>query len=134
MKSGERFGPEINVNGFGYFNGDALLPSRLLWRRQQISDKVSLSRGAHQLKIGGDLLIRKTFVEAHLFFPGRFNFGALPGGLVSPALSSTSITAVQAFNLGLAQSFQQAFGDPNVSSTEPYGSVYAEDRWRIRRT
>ncbi|HET9217806.1 MAG TPA: TonB-dependent receptor, partial [Terriglobia bacterium] len=49
-------------------------------------------------------------------------------------LSSTSITAVQAFNLGLAQSFQQAFGDPNVFSTEPYGSAYFEDRWRITRT
>src|SRR5688572_21041017 len=133
VESVERFGPEININGFGYFNGDALLPSRLLWRRQQISDKVSLSRGAHQFKIGGDLIIRKNFVEAHLFFPARFNFGALPGALINPALSSTSITAVQAFNLGLAQSFQQAFGDPNVFSTEPYGSAYFEDRWRITR-
>jgi hypothetical protein len=133
VESLEKFGPEININGFGYFNGDALLPSRLLWRRQQISDKVTLSRGAHQFKIGGDLIIRKNFVEAHLFFPARFNFGALPGALINPALSSTSITAVQAFNLGLAQSFQQAFGDPNVFSTEPYGSAYFEDRWRIAR-
>ncbi|HZI50762.1 MAG TPA: carboxypeptidase regulatory-like domain-containing protein [Terriglobia bacterium] len=133
VESIEPYGPEINVNGFGYFNRDALLPSRLLWRRQQISNKISLSRGAHQFKIGGELLIRSTFVEAHLFFPARFNFGALPGGLVSPALNSTSITAVQAFNLGLAQSFQQAFGNPNVSSTDPYGSAYFEDRWRITR-
>jgi hypothetical protein len=133
VESLEKFGPEININGFGYFNGDALLPSRLLWRRQQISDKVTLSRGAHQFKIGGDLIIRKNFVEAHLFFPARFNFGPLPGALINPALSTTSITSVQAFNLGLAQSFQQAFGNPNVFSTEAYGSAYVEDRWRISR-
>jgi hypothetical protein len=133
VESLEKFGPEININGFGYFNGDALLPSRLLWRRQQISDKVTLSRGAHQFKIGGELIIRKNFVEAHLFFPARFNFGPLPGALINPALSSTSITSVQAFNLGLAQSFQQAFGNPNVFSTEPHGSAYVEDRWRIAR-
>jgi hypothetical protein len=133
VSSVEKFGPEINVNGFGYFNGDALLPSRILWRRQQITDKLSLSRGSHQFKIGGDFLIRKNFVEAHVFFPGRFNFGPLPGGLINPALSSTSITSVQAFNLGLAQTFQQAFGDPTVSSTEPYTGLYFEDRWRIAR-
>jgi len=133
VSSIERFGPEINVNGFGYFNGDALLPSRLLWRRQQISDKLTLSRGSHQFKIGGELLIRKNYVEAHVFFPGRFNFGPLPGGLINPALASTSITSVQAFNLGLAQTFQQAFGNPTVFSTEPYTGVYFEDRWRVAR-
>jgi len=133
VSSLEKFGPEINVNGYGYFNGDALLPSRLLWRRQQITDKLSLSRGDHQLKIGGELLIRKNYVEAHVFFPARFNFGPLPGGLINPALASTSITAVQAFNLGLAQTFQQAFGNPTVFSTEPYSAAYFEDRWRIKR-
>ena len=52
---------------------------------------------------------------------------------MNPALASTSITALQAFNLGLAQSFQQAFGNPTVSSTEPYASVYMEDRWQVAK-
>jgi hypothetical protein len=129
----EEFGPEININGFGHFNRDALLPSRLLWRRQQVAEKLSLSRGAHLFKIGAELLLRSNSVEAHLYFPGRFNFGELPGSLVSPALSSTTITALQAFNLGLAQSFQIAFGNPTVSSTDPYVGVYLEDRWRVAK-
>jgi hypothetical protein len=129
----EKFGPEININGFGYFNSDALLPSRPLAKRQQISEKLSLSRGNHLLKIGGELLIRSESSTASVFFPGRFNFGTLPGGLINSALSSTSITAVQAFNLGLAQSFQQGFGDPSVDATTPFVAGYIEDRWRVGR-
>ena len=133
VNSADRFGPEININGFGYFNGDAFLPSRLLWRRQQFREKLSLSHGAHLFKIGGELLIRGNYAEAHLFFPGRFNFGTLPGSAVNAALSSTTINSLQAFNLGIAQSFQIAFGNPTVTSTEPYTSVYVEDRWQVRK-
>jgi hypothetical protein len=133
IASVEPFGPEINVNGYGYFNGDALLPSRLFWRRHQVIQKLSWIRGPHQFKAGGELLLRDNEVEADLYFSGRFNFGALPGAVVHPALSTTSITAVQAFNLGLAQSFQQAFGNPRVASIEPFMAAYLEDRWRIMR-
>lgn len=133
VNSADRFGPEININGYGYFNGDAFLPSRLLWRRHEFREKLSVSHGAHLLKIGGYLLIRDNYAEAHIFFPGRFNFGTLPGSVVNPALTSTTITAVQAFNLGIAQNFQMAFGNPTVVSTEPYTSVYLEDRWQIKK-
>ncbi len=133
VNSADRFGPEININGFGYFNGDALLPSRLLWRRRQFRENLSLSRGNHLMKIGGDLLIHGNYAEAHIFFPGRFNFGALPGSVLDPALSSTTITAVQAFNLGIAQTFQMSFGNPTVTSTEPYTGAYFEDRWHVQR-
>jgi hypothetical protein len=133
VNTADRLGPEININGFGYFNSDAFLPSRLLWRRQEFREKLSLSYGSHLLKIGGDLLIRGNYAEAHIFFAGRFNFGTLPGSLVNPALSSTTITSLQAFNLGLAQNFQIAFGNPTVTSTEPYTSAYIEDRWQIKK-
>ena len=111
VTSAEKFGPEININGYGYFNSDALLPSRLLWRRQEFREKLSLVRGKHTLKLGGDLLIRRNLAEARVYFPGRFNFGALPGSVVNAALASTTITALQAFNLGIPQNFQQSFGE-----------------------
>lgn len=133
VNSADRFGPEININGFGYFNSDAFLPSRLLWRRQQFREKLSWSHGKHLFKIGGDLLVHDNYAEAHIFFPGRFNFGTLPGSVVNAALASTTITSVQAFNLGIPQNFQIAFGNPTVSSTESDTSAYFEDRWQIRR-
>jgi hypothetical protein len=129
----EPFGPELNINGFGYFNRDAVLPSRMSWTRQQFAEKLNLSRGAHLLKIGGEFLSRENSVNAQTYFSGRFNFGTLPGIVLHPALGSVALNAVQAFNLGIPQSYQQAFGDPTVASTEPYVAGYFEDRWHVLR-
>lgn len=129
----EKFGPEININGFGFFNRDAFLPSNLLWRRHDVAEKLSLDFGSHLITTGGQLLIRGNHVESQAFFPGRFNFGLLPGALVNPVLAPTSITALQAFNLGLPQSYQQGFGDPIVSSTDPFTGAYLQDHWRVSK-
>lgn len=48
----EKFGPSIDVNGFGYFNRDVLLPSNILWRRHNVTDSLTMVRGKHQLKFG----------------------------------------------------------------------------------
>jgi hypothetical protein len=133
VRSLEPFGPELNINGFGYFNRDAVLPSRMLWRRQQVVEKLTMARGTHLFKMGGEFLLRSNSVEAHTYFSGRFNFGALPGFLLHPALGSTPLTGVQTFNLGIPQSYQQAFGNPTVSSTEAFMAGYFEDRWRAFR-
>src|SRR5262249_54519180 len=93
-------------------------------------DKVSMDFGRHLISFGGQMLVRGNHVESQAFFPGRFNFGLLPGSVINPALASTSITALQAFNLGLPQSYQQAFGDPTVASTDPFMGVYLHDQWR----
>lgn len=52
---------------------------------------------------------------------------------MNPALASTSINALQAFNLGLAQSYQQGFGDPIVRGTLPLIAFYAQDTWTPAR-
>ena len=131
----EKFGPEININGFGYFNRDVLLPSNILWRRYDINDSLTMVRGSHQFKLGGQLLIRDNRVESHAFLSGRFNFGELPAGtFVDQALSGTTLTSLQGFNLGLPQAYQQGFGDPNTFSTEPYFAGYFQDRWQLLRT
>ena len=131
----EKFGPEININGFGFFNRDVLLPSNILWRRYDINDSLTMVRGSHQFKLGGQLLIRDNHVESHAFLSGRFNFGELPAGtFVDQALSGTTLTSLQAFNLGLPQAYQQGFGDPNTFSTEPYFAGYFQDRWQLLRT
>jgi hypothetical protein len=127
----DKFGPEINIDGFGYFNRDLVLPSRNIARRSEFTESLSVVLGAHTLRAGGQLVVRGTNSENHALFPGRFNFGSLPGAVVSPALAQTSITALQAFNLGLPQYYQQGFGDPTVSSTDPFYGLYVQDTWRI---
>ncbi len=128
----DRFGPEINIAGFGFFNRDIFLPSYVTQRRYEAKDNFSYFRGSHNLKFGGMVLARGNHSESHTFFPGRFNFGELPGALVNAALASTSITGLQAFNLGLPQLYNQGFGDPVVESTIPYFGVYIQDSWKAR--
>jgi hypothetical protein len=130
MESLEKFGPEINIPGFGFFNRDLFLPSYNLMRRYEFRDNFSYFRGNHGLKFGGGLLERGLHAESHTFFAGRFTFGSLPGTLVDPALSSTTINALQAFNLGLAQTYQQGMGNPTVAATLPYFSLYLQDSWK----
>jgi hypothetical protein len=130
----DKFGPELNIDGFGYFNREIQVPSINIFRRSELSEVISFVRGSHVLKAGGQVLIRNTSSESHVFMGGRFNFGSLPGGLVSPALASTSITSLQAFNLGLPQAYQQGFGAPTVSSTDPYFGVFVQDKWAVNRS
>ena len=82
-------------------------------------DNVTFQLGRHTLKTGAYALIRNEHADSATFFSGRFTFGPLPGSLVSPVLASTTITSLQAFNLGLAQSYQQGFGNGVVSATYP---------------
>jgi hypothetical protein len=127
------FGPEININGYGFFNRDAQLPSYTISRRYDVSENLTLVRGSHTLKLGGNALIRGSHNDVQLFFGGRFTFAELPGGAVNALLASTTITALQAFNLGLPQIYQQGFGDPIVASTIPFYAGYIQDSWKAAK-
>jgi len=139
----DQYGPEINIAGFGRFNRDIFLPSTTITRRTDLSDSLSWSRGSHNLKFGGGTLIRNNNSNSATFFGGRFNFGNLPMALLaavlpptlSPFLSSfgaNQLTALQAFNLGAPQLYQQGFGDPVVKATYPLYSMYVQDAWKPR--
>jgi hypothetical protein len=132
VRPNDRHGPELNITGFGFFNRDIFLPSFTIERRYEASDNLTYVRGAHRYKFGATFLARGNSSESHTFFGGRFGFGGLPGALAAPALGAVPINALQAFDLGLPQSYQQGFGGPTVSSTQPFYAFYAQDTWNIR--
>ena len=68
--------------------------------------------------------IRKPSSAAGSHSAGR------PAALINPAFGNATITALQAFNLGLAQTYQQGFGNPVVSATYPLYAVFAQDTWK----
>lgn len=127
-------GPELNISGFGFFNRDFFLPSLAVQHRYEITDNLDYSRGTHSFKFGGRLLIDEGYTAAHSFFGGRFNFGQLSGSLLSPQFATTTLTGLQAFNLGLPQQYQQGFGDPKVELMLPSIGVYAQDSWKVSPT
>lgn len=136
------YGPALEIFGTGFFNRDRFLPSDVINRRQDIVDNLTITRGSHTLKLGGQVWVRNNHSNSATFFSGRFTFGTLPATFllgsvpaalqpaVAPVLAQFSLSPLQAFNLGLPQSYQQGFGDPIVRATYPLYAGYVQDTWK----
>jgi len=123
----------LQIPGFiNNLGSNIFLPNLTILRRYEFADNFTLIRGRHTLKFGGYELLRGNHTESHTFFPGRFVFGSLPGGLISPQLASTTVNPLQSASLGLPQVYQQGFGNPTYPYyTRPLTALYAQDSWKI---
>ena len=132
----------LNIPGYANLGTNIYLPSDTILRRYELADNVTWIRGRHTMKMGFYELIRGDHSDSHTYMPGRFVFGALRGGLVSPCLQGpaacnlpaaqpAALNALQAASLGLPQFYQQGFGAPVYSLTRPYTAAYWQDTWRI---
>jgi hypothetical protein len=130
----------LDIPGFANLGTNIFLPNYSILRRYEFADNVTLIRGHHAWKFGVQELIRGDHTEAHTFFPGRFVFGNLPGGILSPCLQVPAacglagvnpalISSLQSASLGLPQFYEQGFGNPVYNFTRPLTAVYAQDTW-----
>jgi hypothetical protein len=132
----------LDIPGFGNFGTQIFLPNFTIMRRYELADNVSLIRGKHNVKFGGYELIRGNHSESHTFFPGRFVFGNLPGGLLSPCLqvpaacgltaNPATINSLQSASLGLPQFYQQGFGNPIYNYPRPFTAAFVQDQWSVK--
>ncbi len=132
----------LDIPGFASFGTQIFLPSTTIMRRWEVADNFTMVRGHHTFKFGGDFLYRGNHSESHTFFPGRFVFGNLPGGIISPCLqvpaacgllgvNPATINPLQSASLGLPQFYQQGFGSPTYNYPRPLTALYAQDQWKI---
>lgn len=138
----------LAIPGFANLGTNIFLPSLTIMRRPDVADNVTMVRGKHTMKFGGEYLLRGNHTESHTFFPGRFVFGNLPGGVLSPCLqvpaacatSGTSslltslgaaINGLQSASLGLPQFYQQGFGNPIYNYPRGWTSAYWQDQWAM---
>ena len=126
---------EVGLQIPGFINNlgtNIFLPNITILRRYEFADNLTVIHGRHTFKFGGYELLRGNHTESHTFFPGRFVFGSLPGGLISPELATTTVNPLQSASLGLPQVYQQGFGDPTYPYyTRPLTAVYGQDSWNI---
>jgi hypothetical protein len=133
----------LDIPGFANLGTNIFLPSFTIMRRWEFADNFTMIRGKHTLKFGGYELYRGNHTESHTFFPGRFVFGNLPGGLLSPCLqvpaacgltgvNPAAINSIQSVSLGLPQFYQQGFDNPIYNYPRPWTAMYAQDSWAIR--
>ncbi len=137
----------LDVPGFGNFGSNIFLPSKTIMRRYEVADNFSIVRGKHTMKMGGYFLYRGNHTESDTFFPGRFVFGNLPGGVLSICLqlptvcgltgvNPATINSIQSLSLGLPQFYQQGFGDRPGDAVynypRPFVSGYFQDSWNMK--
>ena len=148
----EGIGPEINIEGFGFFGRDIFLPSFTIQRDYDLTDNLSHVVGDHTLKFGGSFAASDVSTNNETFFGGRFNFGPnIPLANIIPAATLTSlrgfltannpallanlatpINALQSYNLNLPIVYQQGFGTSAADSFTYRYAGYGQDTWKIR--
>jgi len=146
--------PGLSIAGYANSLGSNIfLPDYTILRRYEVADNITLIRGHHNMKFGFHELVRGNHSESHTYFPGRFIFGSLPGGLVSPclgnpggspgstanpgcglpaSLNSVSLDALQTVSFGLPQVYQQGFGNADYGKfTRPLTEAFWQDAWTL---
>ena len=131
----------LNIPGYATLGTNIFLPSDTILRRYELADDLTSIHGRHTMKMGVYELIRGDHSDSHTYMPGRFFFGSLPGGIVSPCLqvpAACGLTAqpavlnsLQALSLGLPQFYQQGFGPSTYNLSRPYTAAYWQDSWHI---
>jgi len=138
---------QVGLQILGFANNlgtNIFLPNLTILRRYEFADNVTMIRGHHTIRFGGDELLRGNHTESHTFFPGRFVFGPLPGAALSPCLLPTAVNpcgvmtpgagvdSLQAASLSAPQVYQQGFGNPDYPAyTRPLTGLYLQDSWDI---
>jgi hypothetical protein len=122
----------VNIPGTGYFGREPYSPVDRIERRFEFMDNVSLVRGKHTFKIGADMnLIQLRSKKQQIFqldFGGDVNFGGISIGAGVP-----QATGVQAYGLGIPQSYIQGIGSSNAPFDNIPMGFFAQDNWRVNR-
>lgn len=123
----------VNIPGFAYFGREPYSTVDRIERRTEFTDHLSLVRGNHTFKIGGDYnLIQLRSKKAQIFeldFGGDVNFGGL--ALFGSSIPGTN--GLQSYGLGIPQSYIQGIGNSNSPFDNTPMGFFAQDSWRVNR-
>jgi hypothetical protein len=132
----------VNIPGFAYFGREPYSTVDRIERRTEFTDQVSLIRGKHTFKFGGDFnLIQLRSSKAQIFeldFGGDVNFGGLsastfgfPNSVAGISLPGT--VGLQSYGLGIPTTYIQGIGN----SKQPFDNIpmgfFAQDSWKLNR-
>ena len=129
LPGGDNIG--VNIPGFAYFGREPYSTVDRIERRTEFSDQVSIIRGKHTFKFGGDYnLIQLRSSKAQIFeldFGGDVNFG----GLTPFGSSLPGTTGLQSYGLGIPITYIQGIGNSN----QPFDNIpmgfFAQDSWKL---
>lgn len=123
----------MNIPGYAYFGREPYSTVDRIERRYEFTDNVTITRGRHTMKFGGDFnLLQLRSNKPQIFeldFGGDVNFGGIsvfPSGIPQP-------NALQAYGLGVPTTYIQGIGSSNTPFDEIPIGFFAQDSWRITK-
>jgi hypothetical protein len=129
LPGGDQIG--VNIPGTAYFGREPYSPVDRIERRFEFTDNVSLIRGKHTFKMGGDInLIQLRSKKQQIFqldFGGDVNFGG-----ISLATGLPNTIGLQSYGLGIPITYIQGIGSSNQPFDNlPFGFFW-QDSWRVK--
>ncbi|HLJ51179.1 MAG TPA: TonB-dependent receptor [Bryobacteraceae bacterium] len=115
-------GPAINRSGIGNLGPDPSLPQDLNEKGYTWQDKLTYTRGKHNLKFGGEATFYNRFVTFYNNFTGTYTFAAGTPTTFNPNDPKTFPT-----------SYTQAFGKSGLNYDEWLYGIYFQDDYNVTR-
>jgi outer membrane receptor protein involved in Fe transport len=122
----------VNIPGFAYFGKTPFSVVNRIEDQNQLQDNFTYTHGAHTLKTGIDLrYIPINILQGQLYGGGDYSFGSLNSTDVSSALVGLpGFSAIQAYGLGIPQSFVQGIGNTRIKYDLKVLGAFLQDSWR----
>ncbi len=122
----------VNIPGFAYFGKTPFSVVNRIEDQNQLQDEFTYTHGAHTFKTGIDLrYIPINLLQGQLYGGGDYSFGALNSTDVSSALVGLpGFSAIQAYGLGIPQSFAQGIGNTQTKYDLKVLGAFLQDTWR----
>ena len=119
--------PVFNITGFGMLGDRTQVPYRPSARVVHIANNLSWARGAHTMKLGGEIRLKRSFIENLQAARGNFTFSGqftsrVPGGSGGSGLA----------DLLLGQTGTARLSTPMTADfADRYYGAYMSDSWRV---
>ena len=122
----------VNIPGFAYFGKTPFSVVNRIEDQNQLQDEFTYTHGAHTFKTGIDLrYIPINILQGQLYGGGDYSFGALNSTDVSSTLVGLpGFSAIQAYGLGIPQSFVQGIGNTETKYDLKVLGAFFQDTWR----
>ena len=128
----------INIPGDAFFGREPFSFVDRVEQRHQFTDNFSWQAGKHNIKLGGDFNYIPLEADFTVNFGALHNFGVLPAASIDPDgpgpgsfAGFPSFSPVQAYGLGIPQSFVQGIGNPHDSFKNKILGFFIQDSWRL---
>ncbi|MPZ20640.1 MAG: hypothetical protein GEV06_22425 [Luteitalea sp.] len=128
--------PIINITGFGGTGGQpftddlgASTTNRTLF---QFMDSLLVTRGAHAIKLGGELRYAEVDSSQFRTLRGSLTFNGTENGVIDPTIPGNApVAALADFLLGLPSQATISSADPTRRFRTTAFSAYIQDDWQV---